>query len=274
MPCYQSTNLPSGVTTTGRTSYATEADCLNACKEGACCEGTTCMVKPQCQCQGAGKVFKGVGTVCSPNPCGYCGCNAQIPTNIGLAFANASITLSSGSGTVSQKASEIEDFLEQISPTLTLQGSPSQSATSFTYSAFGCSDANATGCVSCPPDFRAAEGGGGGGVAVASTLGLVIPCSGAIAASQWPFSTGQWRIEKPGSIFANYPCGQVRHLISMSFSTSPGSANMCSSPPASLSWVVAIQVRSADFGTNGVPEANYTGTANVTATFNYPNPLP
>jgi hypothetical protein len=65
MPCYQSTNLPSGVTTTGRTSYRTEADCLNACKEGACCEGTTCSVKPQCQCQGAGKVFKGVGTVCA-----------------------------------------------------------------------------------------------------------------------------------------------------------------------------------------------------------------
>jgi hypothetical protein len=64
MPCYQSTNLPSGVTTTGRTSYRTEADCLNACKEGACCEGTTCSVKPACQCQGTGQVFKGVGTVC------------------------------------------------------------------------------------------------------------------------------------------------------------------------------------------------------------------
>jgi hypothetical protein len=69
MPCYQSTNLPPGVTTTGRTSYTTEADCNQACKEGACCEGTTCSVKPQCQCQGAGKVFKGVGTVCTPNPC-------------------------------------------------------------------------------------------------------------------------------------------------------------------------------------------------------------
>lgn len=44
--------------------YATEADCLQACKEGACCEGSTCSVKPQCQCQGAGKTFKGVGTTC------------------------------------------------------------------------------------------------------------------------------------------------------------------------------------------------------------------
>jgi hypothetical protein len=51
MTCYQSTTLPSGVTTTGRTAYTTEAECNQACKEGACCEGTTCTVKPQCQCQ-------------------------------------------------------------------------------------------------------------------------------------------------------------------------------------------------------------------------------
>jgi hypothetical protein len=69
MPCYQSTNLPGGVSTTGRTSYATEAECNQACKEGACCEGTRCSVKPQCQCQGTGKTFSGVGTVCMPNPC-------------------------------------------------------------------------------------------------------------------------------------------------------------------------------------------------------------
>jgi hypothetical protein len=72
MPCYQPNNFPPGFSTTGRTGYATEADCLAACKEGACCEGTTCSVKPQCQCQGTGKVFQGVGTVCTPNPCGCC----------------------------------------------------------------------------------------------------------------------------------------------------------------------------------------------------------
>lgn len=54
--------------------YATEADCNQACKEGACCESTTCSVKPACQCQGTGKVFKGVGTTCRPNPCGL-SCN-------------------------------------------------------------------------------------------------------------------------------------------------------------------------------------------------------
>lgn len=79
MPCYQPTNFPPGFTTTGRTSYTTEAECNQACKEGACCgvDGTVCTVRPQCQCQGAGQVFKGVGTVCTPNPCtcvpGGCG---------------------------------------------------------------------------------------------------------------------------------------------------------------------------------------------------------
>lgn len=72
MPCYQSTNLPSGFTTTGLTSYATEAECNQACQEGACCEGTTCAVKPACQCQGAGKVFKGAGTTCASVSCGCC----------------------------------------------------------------------------------------------------------------------------------------------------------------------------------------------------------
>lgn len=64
MPCYQQQSLPAGVTSQGRVAYPTQTDCLNACKEGACCEGATCSVKPQCQCQGAGKTFKGVGTTC------------------------------------------------------------------------------------------------------------------------------------------------------------------------------------------------------------------
>ena len=49
-----------------------DIDCCEDEPEGACCEGTTCTVKPQCQCQGTGKVFKGVGTTCTPNPCLCC----------------------------------------------------------------------------------------------------------------------------------------------------------------------------------------------------------
>jgi len=66
MPCHQ---VSSGNNALGsRPTYATEAQCLERCKEGACCQTvngvTTCSVKPQCQCQGAGKTFKGVGTTC------------------------------------------------------------------------------------------------------------------------------------------------------------------------------------------------------------------
>lgn len=71
MPCRQITaaSPPSYLANAGplrsSTSYRTEAECNQACKEGACCEGTTCTVKPACQCQGTGKVFLGVGTTCA-----------------------------------------------------------------------------------------------------------------------------------------------------------------------------------------------------------------
>ena len=84
MPCRQSSthNGTPGSGKPGGGGYATEAECLQACKEGACCEGTTCSVKPQCQCQGTGKTFKGVGAVCEPNPCGPCfgKCQAGLST--------------------------------------------------------------------------------------------------------------------------------------------------------------------------------------------------
>lgn len=81
MPCRQVSAFNGVAASSG--SYATEADCLQACREGACCEGTTCTVKPQCQCQGTGKTFKGVGTVCSPNPClQACGSCTSIPNDL------------------------------------------------------------------------------------------------------------------------------------------------------------------------------------------------
>ena len=33
------------------TRHRTEADCLNACKEGACCEGGNCTIRPKCRCK-------------------------------------------------------------------------------------------------------------------------------------------------------------------------------------------------------------------------------
>jgi len=69
MPCRQVSTYGGK---SGAGGYATEAACLEACKEGACCEDTTCSVKPQCQCQGTGKTFKGVGTTCSPTSSQCC----------------------------------------------------------------------------------------------------------------------------------------------------------------------------------------------------------
>jgi hypothetical protein len=79
MPCRQVSTYNGIPASSG--SYKTEAECLQACKEGACCEGTSCSVKPQCQCQGAGKVFKGVGTTCEGNPCGCCCIGLSATTN-------------------------------------------------------------------------------------------------------------------------------------------------------------------------------------------------
>lgn len=107
MTCYQSTNLPSGFPTTGRTSYTTEADCLNACREGACCEVTTCSVKPQCQCQGTGKVFKGVGTVCTPNPCCSCESLVSVTIKLPVVLGGSQITRAGCNGTITADSSEL-----------------------------------------------------------------------------------------------------------------------------------------------------------------------
>lgn len=76
MACAQSSTLvSSGVTRTPNSgAFSTLADCLNACKEGACCDGATCSIKPRCQCQGAGQTFKGIGVSCTDSMCLPCGC--------------------------------------------------------------------------------------------------------------------------------------------------------------------------------------------------------
>jgi hypothetical protein len=71
---YGWTELSRSDVTTGQnavTVSSVDFDC-NSLQKGACCEGTTCTVKPQCQCQGTEQTFKGVGTTCTPNPCLCC----------------------------------------------------------------------------------------------------------------------------------------------------------------------------------------------------------
>ena len=97
MPCYQQPPF-AGATPAGGTSssYTTEADCLNACKEGACCEGTTCSVKPQCQCQGDGKKFQGIGTVCAADTCQFCTVNGFPKTGSGVSKCYCYCTVNGG----------------------------------------------------------------------------------------------------------------------------------------------------------------------------------
>ena len=84
MPCRQAStyNGKTGSGKTGGGGHATEAECNQACQEGACCDGAVCTVKPQCQCQGAGLTFKGVGTTCTSGVCDYCtGSCSPLPTH-------------------------------------------------------------------------------------------------------------------------------------------------------------------------------------------------
>lgn len=49
--------------------------CTCSCCCGACCNGTSCTLTTADDCVGTGSVsFKGVGTTCSPNPCGPGAC--------------------------------------------------------------------------------------------------------------------------------------------------------------------------------------------------------
>ncbi len=67
MACYQIKNLPDNFSATGRSVYRTEADCLKACAEGACCEADgSCSIKQQCECDTEnGAVFAGDGEACA-----------------------------------------------------------------------------------------------------------------------------------------------------------------------------------------------------------------
>jgi hypothetical protein len=98
MPCVQvspgATPLYLGVHSFSSGPHATEEDCLNACKEGACCNGTTCAIRPKCECDAFGYTFKGFGTKCSPI---YGECPASVCTDCcssGFLTALAQRTLS------------------------------------------------------------------------------------------------------------------------------------------------------------------------------------
>ena len=72
--CTDSTTTTSdGTTTTGSGTTTTGSGTTTTVGEsGACCDGEDCHISPsQDDCEGSsGRTFQGVGTVCTPNPCG------------------------------------------------------------------------------------------------------------------------------------------------------------------------------------------------------------
>lgn len=174
MTCLQSSNLGSLVPHPGATRFATEAECLQACKEGACCNGTTCSVKPQCQCNAAaGEVFKGVGTVCSPNPCLEQACGCGLASEV----RPSSLTVEFGGFTFSQNendpfliSGEAENQQDGMTGYMAGMGQIAlplykQGELIYEYGTVGCSTSAIgqlvessfydVGCQNCPPEFYA-----------------------------------------------------------------------------------------------------------------------
>jgi hypothetical protein len=193
MPCFKS-STNGGATGVGPPSgggYATEADCLNACKEGACCESNgTCSVKPACQCQGTGKVFKGVGTVCTPNPCLICGCATadSIPQSLCIEFKDFAFEYNFciiGNCSLVQNAeTQLANYLHGLRPVLPLKTTVTANTQSIAYSTPGCLSSP---CAGCDPSFTSTlvcSGVGLETLAVAFTCDQVAPakCGGAFFA--------------------------------------------------------------------------------------------
>lgn len=73
MTCFK-VSSPTPNTSPGATPpgpiYNTEKECLEACKEGACCGGSVsfegrCEIAPKCYCESLGGNFQGIGTTCN-----------------------------------------------------------------------------------------------------------------------------------------------------------------------------------------------------------------
>lgn len=192
MPCYQSNAVPAGFSVSGSGSYSTEADCLNACKEGACCNGTTCSVKPQCQCNAAaGEVFKGVGTTCTPNPCLICGCvtTPQLPTSMLVEFSGFSFAYVDSTNTLSDMTGAeqyLAAFLNGLAPSLSL----SFDSTTPVYSTGGCTT---NPCSGCTPPFYSRSTYQNNLPIFLDSIRISFPCSGGVQTPVLSVGTGSGR---------------------------------------------------------------------------------
>lgn len=189
MPCYKINTAPSGYGQIGTTGYATEAECLEACGEGACCDGTTCSVKPQCQCNAAaGEVFKGVGTVCSPNPCLICGCvtTPQLPASMLVEFSGFSFAYVDSINTLSDMTGAeqfLANFLHGIAPLISL----SFDSDTPVYSTGGCT---ANPCPGCATPFYSRSTYQNNLPIFLDSIRIAFPCSGGVGTPSLFVGTG------------------------------------------------------------------------------------
>jgi hypothetical protein len=67
-----------------------------ACCGGACCDGNICSITKSVECQGAGQVFKGVGTTCAADTCQFCTANGFPKTGSGVSRCYCYCTVNGG----------------------------------------------------------------------------------------------------------------------------------------------------------------------------------
>jgi hypothetical protein len=178
-------------------AYATEEECNQACKEGACCEGTVCTVKPQCQCQGAGKFFAGVGATCTPDPCLVCGCvsRTSAPQKLYARFSGFSnfVHTSSAflsnpprpSGAESAAAGWLNTIVAEIPATVNLAAT--SSVDRVIYGTAGCPAITQGSvrqpCSGCAPPFYAPINDGSGDIGAG--ISIRFPCNGGFVLPIW-----------------------------------------------------------------------------------------
>lgn len=258
MPCRQVStfNGTPGSGQPGGGGFATEADCLQACKEGACCEGTTCSVKPQCQCQGAGQTFRGVGTTCTA--CNICSC-ADIPSSFTMTFSGFSYQYSGSTNSLTDMSGygqQLTDFLQSYSLELLLQRSQSLSGY---YARYQTTAGNAQ---------------------------LSLLCSGSVVQIQFG-------MESNASDWASYPGNRRNHTLSAGgswldqnlnpiaypFSVCPSNRSPVDLPPptnsSGMTRSYAAWNQPYDYGIGAINRGIYISqVGKVTLTPNYTNPLP
>ena len=171
------------------------ADGCECCNAGACCEGTSCSVKPQSQCQGTGNTFMGLGTTCSADRCLVCGCvsRSSAPQKLyarfsefsNFVYATSSFNLNPPrpSDAESAAAQWLNTTVVEIPATINLE------TAEVTYATQGCVAGYANGsflpCTGCDPLFRAPILDGAG--TVGPGIMIIFPCAGGFVLPTYNF---------------------------------------------------------------------------------------